>query len=252
MDLLSRRQFTSDTLGSLLAFCFLETVFERDALADTVKPDVVRWLNDVNQMAADVKGQKLTQRQWQTKIEELFAKVDLPALLSMIQFDKLAKDAAPPDVGARSLRFDFREVEGLPTKLVYGRQIFALKKGRSVVPHGHNNMATAFLILKGKFQGRHYDRVEDHADHYVIRPTIDKQFGAGGVSSVSDFKDNVHWFKSIDDEPAFIFNLHVLGVNPDNKEPTGRLYLDPNGEKLAGGLIKARKIEYEESNKLYG
>ena len=68
---------------------------------------------------------------------------------------------------------------------------------------------------------------------------------------MSDYKDNVHWFQAVT-EPAFIFNLHVLSVNPDNREATGRLYLDPQGEKLADGLIRARQLTYEESLKLYG
>jgi hypothetical protein len=53
-------------------------------------------------------------------------------------------------------------------------------------------------------------------------------------------------------EPAFIFNLHVMGIHPGTTEPTGRIYLDPQGEQLAGGLIKAKRIGYEESLKLYG
>ena len=146
------------------------------------------------------------------------------------------------DNGALSLRFKFPEVEGVPKNLVYGRQIFALKKDRSVVPHGHNNMATAFLILKGDLRGRHYDRLKDEPDHYIIRPTVDRTFAPGECSTVSDYKDNVHWFKAIT-EPAFIFNLHVLQVNPDNREPTGRLYLDPEGEKLADGLVPRSAVE---------
>jgi hypothetical protein len=61
----------------------------------------------------------------------------------------------------------------------------------------------------------------------------------------------VHWFLALD-EPAFIFNIHVMGINPDNTEPTGRIYLDPNGEKLKGGLIRAKRIESDDAHKLYG
>ena len=39
---------------------------------------------------------------------------------------------------------------------VFGKQIFALKKDRSVVPHGHDNMCTGFIILRGSFSGKHY------------------------------------------------------------------------------------------------
>ena len=33
---------------------------------------------------------------------------------------------------------------------------------------------------------------------------------------------------------------------------TGRVYIDPNGEKIAGGRIKARKIDHKEADRLYG
>ena len=126
-----------------------------------------------------------------------------------------------------------------------------MKPGRSVVPHGHNNMATAFLILKGNFQGRHFDRLQDEKDHLIIRPTIDRRFGPGEASSVSDFKDNIHWFTAQDDV-GYIFNIHVMDVNPNAGSSTGRVYLDPNGEKLSDGTIRARRVNYDEVNKLYG
>ena len=119
------------------------------------------------------------------------------------------------------------------------------------MPHGHNNMATAFLILKGDLRGRHYDRVRDEPEHMIIKPTIDRKFGPGECSTVSDYKDNVHWFQALT-EPAFIFNLHVLDVNPSGAQATGRVYVDPQGESIAGGLTRARLIGYKEANQLYG
>lgn len=251
MEFMSRRDFSRQALNSLLTFSLLETLFSRDAFAADVKPITVKWLAEVNQLGNDLKDEKLKQLQWQEKIKELFSKVDLPDLLRLIDFDKVTKNVSAPDHGAKSLSFKFQEIDGVPTKLVFGKQIFALKQGRSVVPHGHNNMATAFLILKGDFQGRHYDRLEDLADHVIIRPTIDERFSPGGCSTVSDFRDNIHWFKSLS-ESAYIFNIHVNNINPKSTEPTGRVYLDPNGEKLTDGKIKARLITYDESNKLYG
>lgn len=251
MSTLSRRSFTQQSLGTLLTYSLLETISNRDAFADEVKPTAEKWLVDVHQLSVDLKGQKLPQLDWQKKVEELFVKVDLPDVLKLIDFDKLMTGTKYIDNGALSLRFNFPQVEGVPKQLVFGKQIFALKKDRSVVPHGHNNMATAFLILKGDLQGKHYDRVEDHKEHILIKPTIDRKFSPGDCSTVSDYKDNVHWFKAIS-EPAFIFNLHVMGIQPGATEATGRIYLDPQGEQLSGGLIKARRIGYEESLKKYG
>eukprot|EP00913_Durusdinium_trenchii_P028347 g26575.t1 len=160
----------------MLTFSLLETLGENDLFADDVKPITQQWLTKVNELGRDVKNQKLRQVEWQKQTEELFKKVDLPELLKFIKFDELTKNAKFVDKGARSLRPKFPSVEGLPKEFVFGRQIFALKKGRSVIPHGHNNMATAFLVLKGDLNGKHYDRLEDQKDHLLIKPTIDRKF----------------------------------------------------------------------------
>lgn len=251
MTMHTRREFTRTALGSLATFSLLDALFQSDALAEAIKPITTKWLVDVNALGQDLIDGDLKDVEWQKKIEELFAQVDLPDLLAAIDFDKLTAGLKIVDQGANSLQPKFPKVDGLPTSFVFGKQIFALKTGRSVVPHGHNNMSTAFLILKGRFQGRHYDRVADEEDYYLIKPTIDAEFKEGGCSTVSDHKDNVHWFTALD-EPAFIFNIHVLGVSSDNKAPTGRLYLDPKGEQTADGLIRARKLGYKEVLKLYG
>ncbi len=249
MSELTRRAFTQGTLGSLVTFSLLESLFMGDAFAETIKPITAEWLSSLNQLGQDVKGKKLTQLQWQAKVEELFQVVDLPELLKFIDFKKLTANLKFRDQGELSLRPKFPEIEGLPTNLVFGHQTFALKKGRSVVPHGHNNMATAFVVLNGEFEGRHYDRLEDEAKHFIIKPTIDRGFGPGDYSTVSDHKDNIHWFKATS-ETGFIFNIHVLNVVAGKS--SGRVYLDPRGESISGGRIRARKLRAAEAYKLYG
>lgn len=247
---LSRRQFGQQTLGALLTYSLLETLFTRDAFSAEAKTLAARWMKDLNDLCQDVKGQKLKQTEWQTKVDDLLGKVDLSDALKFIDFEKLTAEIKFKSQGELSLRPKFPKVEGLPTSFVFGSQVFALAKDRSVVPHGHNNMATAFLILDGSFRGRHFDRLEDEQDHFIIRPTLDRAFAAGEHSTVSDFKDNIHWFTATS-ERAFIFNIHVLGVDPAKKN-TGRVYLDPNGEKLAEGRIRARRVSAGEVYKLYG
>jgi hypothetical protein len=249
MTKLSRRAFNEGTLGSLLTFSLLESLFLGDAFAATIKPVAANWMASLNQLGQDVKGEKLTQVQWQAKVEELFKEVNLPDLLKFIDFEKLTANLKFRERGELSLRPKFPEVEGLPTDLVFGHQTFALKKDRSVVPHGHNNMATAFLVLQGEFEGRHYDRLEDEDKHFIIKPTIDSSFTAGDYSTVSDHKDNIHWFKATS-ETGYIFNIHVLNVVAG--KGSGRVYLDPQGELISGGRIRARKLRAAEAYKLYG
>lgn len=248
----SRREFLGQTLGSLAAFSLAETFARHDLFAADVKPLTRQWLAEVNQLSLDAKQQKVKPLDWQSQVEALYQQVDLADLLRSIDFDKLTANLQFVDNGAKSLKFTFRDEPGIPTSNVaFGKQIFALKKGCSVVPHGHNNMNTAFLVLKGDLHGRHYDRLRDEPEHLIIRPTIDQKFKAGGHSSISDVKDNIHWFKA-ESDTAFIFNIHVMDVRPGSGASTGRVYVDPQGEKLADGTIRAKLVGYKEVHQLYG
>ena len=250
MSTVDRREFSKTTLGSLLAYSLLETVCGHDVLAADVKPLAAKWLGQINDLTQEMKGQQLTPLQWQAEVEKLYQQINLQEFLSYVDFDQLTKNMKFKDRGERAFRAKFPEVEGLPTDLVFGHQMFALREGRSVAPHGHNNMATAFLIVQGDFHGRHYDRIEDQDEHSIVRPSIDRRFTVGEFSTVSDFKDNVHWFKATSDT-AYIFNIHVLNVDPKVKK-RGRVYIDPNGEQLAGGEIRARKLTAAEAYNMYG
>jgi hypothetical protein len=251
-DRLGRRDFLRGSLASLALIALARALPGREVFAAALRPLAGRWLAELDQLGREVKSQALAQVEWQKKVEELLGKVELDAFLKAIDFDAIVRKAADyRGLGAKSLTVDLSKADGAPARPVFGRQIFAMKKGRSIVPHGHDNMATAFLVLRGKLRGRHYERHEDQAAHMIISPTIDGEFGPGGTSSISDRKDNVHWFQALSDD-AFVFNIHVTGVSPEKKAPSARVYVDPNGEKLEGGRIRARLIDHEEADKLYG
>jgi hypothetical protein len=247
----TRREFARNALQSATALALIEGLWSSRLFGDGVRPLIDDWFKEVDAISKDVHDHKTKDVEFQKSLEELYKRVDLKALLASLDFDRLAGGLSFPAKGAKSFSGDELHMTGLPTKPVFGRQLFAMKKGRSVVPHGHDNMATGFLVLKGNFRGRHYDRVEDHSDHYVIRPTIDRVFKPGEFSTISDHKDNIHWFTA-EGETGFIFNVHVMETDRDNKKKPGRIYVDPMGEKLAGGLIKAPKITYGKVNELYG
>jgi hypothetical protein len=251
MAIESRRSFNQKMLGSLVTLGLIETLYSHDLFAAAVKPVVHKWFVDLHSLSQDLKNHKLKDADFQTKLETLYKRVDLAALIQLIELDRVTKDLKYPAKGARNLGIDLSKVEGLPKKLVFGKQIFALRKGRSIVPHGHDNMCTGFIILRGNFQGKHYDRVADHKDHYLIKPTIDRAFQPGECSTISDHKDNVHWFQAASDH-AFIFNVHIMGYNTDSKKVPRRVYVDPVGEKVSGGLIVAKKISSADCHKKYG
>jgi hypothetical protein len=251
MTLPTRRTFNRQLLGSLVTYGLIETLFQRDLLADSVKPVIQKWLADLYDLSRSLKDQKLKDTDFQAKLEDLYKKVDLRELCGLLELDRVIHTVQFPERGAANLGIDLSKVEGLPSRPVFGKQIFAMREGRSIVPHGHDNMCTGFIVLRGDFQGRHYDRVEDNKDHYLIKPTIDRPFKPGECSTISDHKDNVHWFKATS-ETGFIFNIHVVGYNPENTKTASRVYVDPAGERSAGGLIVAKKISSAEAHKKYG
>ncbi|MEE2641860.1 MAG: hypothetical protein VX768_14630 [Planctomycetota bacterium] len=250
MDSLDRRSFTQASIGSLLTYSLFTSLFEAEAWGDEIKPIAADFLKEMNELSQEVKGHRISQVEWQKKCEGFMDRVQVNDFMKFIDFEKLTRNLKPRKKGERSLSVQFPEVEGLPTGLVFGRQLFALHKGRSVVPHGHYNMATSFLILGGEFHGRHYDRLEDADDHLIVKPTIDDTFKKGQYSTISDHKDNVHWFRC-NSESGFIFNIHVLNIDPKIKK-SGRVYIDPAGEKLSGGRIRAPKMKATEAHHKYG
>jgi len=250
MTHITRRTFNQQTLGSVMTFSLLEALYAHDAFGDEIKPITAKWLAELNELSRSVKDAKIEQVQWQQQCESLFDQVNLPDLLQFVNFEKLSQEVKFRERGERSLRRPFPEVDGLPTRLVFGHQIFALQEGRSVVPHGHDNMATGFLVLQGDFHGRHYERLADEGKtHMIIKPSIDEPFTVGQYSTVSEHKDNVHWFKATS-RTAFLFNIHVSGIDAERR--SGRVYIDPHGEQLSGGRIRARRLNSKQAKDLYG
>lgn len=246
----NRREFGSQFLSALVGYGLIETAWRHDLFAQEVRPTIDAWFRELREITESLRGRKLTDVQFQERMEALYRRVDLPALCRLIKLDDVEKRKLP-DNGALSVGIDLGATGGLPAVPGFGKQIFGCGRGRSIVPHGHTNMCTGFIILKGRWHGKHYDRVETAADHYVIRPTIDREFGPGELSTISDHKDNVHWFKAVSPE-AYIFNVHVIGYDPGIRDAGGRLYLDPDGERVAGGLVKAKKLSSADCHRKYG
>jgi hypothetical protein len=107
------------------------------------------------------------------------------------------------------------------------------------------------MMIKGRAHSWQFERVSDEEQYMTIKPTADKMLELGAVSTMSEQKDNIHWFKALS-EPVFMFNIGVFRIE-ESKEFSGRDCVDPlGGERLKDGLIRARRIEIKEAYKLYG
>jgi len=258
---LSRREFLKTTANGLAVAWLCGLAISRRAVASTVSPAVIRWLKEVDDLARAVKTQ-LPQTEWQRQMEALYRRVPLSDLLQLIDFETLVARAELPARGELFEGLSLPAVEELPTKPGSYRAVAGFRKGRSIPPHGHNHLVSSFLVLKGELRGRHFDRLRDDGEHVWIAPTIDRPFRQGDFSTVSQERDNVHWFTAERDE-SFMMDFGVAGLTPtgttlslpgQSERTAGRLYLDVTAQPLAKTTVGTRvaRISEPEAYRIYG
>lgn len=246
---LDRRDFCRSLLGTVLGYGLIRTLLTGDLLAASVKPITDAWLRGLQQRCADLKTGSISLVDWQDAVERLLASVPAEDLFALIDFEALSRDFPFPDLGAETRAVVFPKLEGLPERLAFFSKIFGLRQGRAIIPHGHRNMVSCHLVLQGEFALKQYDRVEDQPEHLVIRPTVDRKIGPGHASSISDDRNNVHWFHTLTPW-AFTFDVIIVNLR-DRKYAIENL--DPDrAERLAGGTLRVAKLGVDEALERYG
>jgi hypothetical protein len=241
-------------------------------MAKTGQEPAVRWLHDADDLAASVRAGKITATQWQSQMEALLGRIDLPDLLRFIDFDTLARRATLPTRGESFGKLVLPKAAGLPSELKFYHNLAGFHRGRSIPPHGHDNLVSSFFVLKGDLHGRHFERIRDEGDDCFIRPTIDKNFSAGDFSTVSEQRDNIHWFFAMS-EGAFLFDLGVGNLDPNwvpqaltperraywkaeaatRPDKSGRVYLNVlAGKRVESNSWRVPRMIEQEAYKRYG
>lgn len=242
--MIGRRQFSAGTLASLTSLALVEALWSRELVAARVRPNLARFFKDLQARVGELRGGRIGDLEFQDIMADLLGRVDLAAVAEWVALDELERRGLA-ETGAT-----VRDV-GLAGRLGVVTRVFACRAGRAIVPHGHVNMVSGFVVLRGRWRGRHYERLATTDAHVTIRPTIDRGFMPGEVSTISDHRDNVHWFTA-ESDAAFIFNVHVGGYDPTIAGAPGRLFLDPDGERLADGSIRAPRLSREACVARYG
>lgn len=259
---ITRRDLGRKMLFTAFSVSLLETLFsncssekklvidETNGIIDRKATQILNhWSIELNEICSDLETTKISQTHWQTQIEKLFTRIELKELLKFIDFEKLTEKFKFPDLGVNTRRVAFPKLDGLPKNTVFLKKIFGLKRGRSIIPHGHSNMASAHFILKGNLSLRQYEKVEEEKDHLIIKPTIDKSIKAGSFSSISDQRDNVHWFIATS-EVAFTFDMIMLDLN-QKKYEIHNIDLD-EAESISKDRVRVKKLDVETALRKYG
>ena len=252
MKNVSRRNFNASLLGSLFTFSLVETLFNVDALAKPIHAVAKTWLAEVEDASLAMKKQQIRQAEWQQKIAEIFGRVEQKDLLRSIDFDRLNKQLKI--VGSHEAVIETlpQHSAGMPQELSFSTYIYGMKKSGVIPPHCHRNMTSMHMPIGGGLHGWHFDRVADEVNHLIIKPTMDKALTLGEVTTVSDEKDNIHWFKPTADV-SYTFNILVVEIDPTINTSGRQFYLDAvNGEKTDGDKLRVKKLSSKDAYKIYG
>jgi hypothetical protein len=213
---------------------------------------IAQWIHKLNRLADDLAHGKLSQRTWQSRLDEVFAVAPLDDLLGSEILQRMADDMLRADFGAggelfwpidlRSLAGDEAEAMSIRLKLAH------VQRHRSIPPHGHRNMVSGFLCLSGRFKVQLFERIDGSSSaSFTLRldQTI-PQADPGSWSTVSDEHHNVHWLRALTDN-CFLLTTKVVKIVPHARFES-RVYLDVAAAKpRPGGLIEAPIITRQQA-----
>ena len=245
----SRREFGKELFSGIISYALIDSLLATQALARQVSPLLNHWSIQLHEYCQDLRKEALTITEWQDQVEALFQKIHLKELMVFIEFEDLQRRMELPEAGVRSKKVDFPRLKGLPPKTLFGKKVYGMRKKSAINPHGHSNMASAHLILNGEMHVRNYDKIVTEEDYMVIKPTLDRNMNSGDCSSISDMRDNVHWFIAKTDE-CFTFDVTMLNLNGRGY---GIHHLDMYQlSKFPDDLLKVPIIDLAEASTKYG
>lgn len=222
--------------------------------------DVSKWLDQLYDNASRLEKRKISGLQWQEVMDQIYGSTPLEHLKKKIDFEGLKKTIIDKIPSYRGELFYDIDLPGSGVSVVPGEpephrvlicKVAYVRKGRSIPPHGHSNMSSAFLCLSGEFEVKQYDRIESQEDYMIVRKTVDeKNAGAGTWSSISDYRNNVHWLKAKTDD-CFLFTCKLINLE-EGRPLKGRINIDTiSAEELGSETYKAPVITSKRAAELY-
>lgn len=138
---------------------------------------------------------------WQDAMPGVLRTVSIEALVRALDLPRLRARARTVARGCATLVLPYPAALGADEGAAM--RVFFFEAGRTDPPHVHFNSVTTHLVLEGRFQVRHWDRVREQAADatagagFVLRETHDRTIGPGESTSISEPRDNGHWHQCL-------------------------------------------------------
>lgn len=238
------------TLLRLGPAALLWALTTRRVLAEPLQRALLPGLHAMNALAQQLRRGDLLPTAWQDEMARLVAGLDLAEAVRTLELERLATTLELPDDRALVRELSFPDLDQALREAGLRPRLFVLGPGRAIVPHGHHGMVSMHWLLHGTLHGRHFDRLERSRSHVIMRPTLDRVLRPGDATSISDDRDNIHWFVAME-RPAFTLDVIVSHLHEHG--PHGRFYVDPRAAEAVGdGQLRAPIISAAEARRRYG
>jgi hypothetical protein len=210
------------------------------------------WAREVVHIKDDLQAERIDVREWQRRIEAANRSVPVDDLVRTLDIDAITRKFAYPsllaDVADPVLPPDLLGPAGMRGWFV---RVFGMRRGGAIIPHVHNGMVSAHLVISGSFHARTHDRIKDLADAVVLHPTRDGELKRGEIISMSDQKDNQHWLIAREDR-SLTFDVGVVGTKASwpyglQANANNMIFVDPTHPPERDGTVVAPVLTFEQA-----
>jgi len=206
---LSRRGLLPSVAASTV---LLAALCRTRAWAHDKPDDLDRWARSLVDLNDRLARKVIGVTEWQDQVAVLNRSVPVEEIVRYLDVERITRDFRYP-----TLLAEFVDPVLPPEVLPAGRRhqwfvrVFGMRRGGAIIPHVHNNMVSAHLVVSGAFHARTHDRVQDQMDAVVLRPSLDQVIRIGDIITMSDRRDNQHWLVAQEDR-SMTFDVGVVDL----------------------------------------
>jgi hypothetical protein len=247
-----RRELLATAASTLL----IASLTSNDAWAGARPADLDAWAHSLAELNAGVHDGRVSVTAWQDRVARLNASVPLSDLTRYLDIDHVTRNFRYPSRLAEVANPVLPErVLGPNGRHGWFIRVFGMRKGGAVIPHVHNGMVSAHLVISGGFHARTHDRVKDLKDAVVLRPSIDRELRTGEIITMSDRRDNAHWLDALHDR-SMTFDVGVVDTPASwryglKANDNHMIFVDAGRKPERNGLIIAPTMTFEQCVKKY-
>lgn len=180
------------------------------ALRAAVQTPGVAMLREALALGRRLRRGEITQFQWQDAIGPILRGATIEEIRDAIGLEMIRERTPRVRLGAGIQNVPL--LARLDPDDGAAVRVFFFGAGRTDPPHCHFNMVAAHIVLAGQFRVRHFERLRETADGFVLRPSHDRVIGVGDSTSISDLRDNAHWHAAL--TPGVLLDVEQGRLDP--------------------------------------